>query len=210
MTHLTNDILVRHLDDELLGAELLEADRHLESCEQCRWELASLRRAAGAVDNFFLSFQPMFEESERAELAQSLGAVAMPNRGNPNRVGGGSRWAWASGLAACVAAGVLYLSTSSVVFHRGAVRQMASSSAASPSSFEVDGEKFWALPYTSVDSPSTARVLQMEIPVTSLADAGIVVEPVLSRAAQPERAVLADVLLGVDGQPLGVHVINED
>ena len=50
----------------------------------------------------------------------------------------------------------------------------------------------------------------MEIPVTSLADAGIVVESVLSRAAQPEQAVLADVLLDVDGQPLGVHVINED
>ena len=74
----------------------------------------------------------------------------------------------------------------------------------------MDGEKFWALPYSNPDLPVTARVIQMEVPVASLADAGIVVEPVLSRTSEPDRAVLADILLGLDGQPVGVHVVSVD
>jgi hypothetical protein len=50
----------------------------------------------------------------------------------------------------------------------------------------------------------------MQIPVSSLAEVGIITEPVTRRAMSSDDAVLADVLLGLDGQPLGVHVIAED
>jgi hypothetical protein len=50
----------------------------------------------------------------------------------------------------------------------------------------------------------------MQVPVSSLADAGIYVEPVGSRMTAPDHAVLANVLLGLDGQPLGVHVLTSD
>jgi len=48
----------------------------------------------------------------------------------------------------------------------------------------------------------------MQVPVSSLADIGISSEPVVNEAFNQDRTVLADVLLGADGQPLGVHVVS--
>jgi hypothetical protein len=81
----------------------------------------------------------------------------------------------------------------------------------SGASFEVDGETFVALPYSNPDLPLTApHIVRMQVPVASLADAGITFEPVSSEVSSPDRSVLADVLLGIDGQPLGVHVLNAE
>jgi len=47
--------------------------------------------------------------------------------------------------------------------------------------------------------------------VSSLSDIGIVLEPVVSRVSRPDDAsVLADVLVGSDGQPRGVHVLSTE
>jgi hypothetical protein len=46
------------------------------------------------------------------------------------------------------------------------------------------------------------------VPVSSLADIGIALEPVANQVLNQDRSVLADVLLGADGQPLGVHVVS--
>jgi len=48
----------------------------------------------------------------------------------------------------------------------------------------------------------------MQVPVSSLADIGIALEPVSNEVLNQDRSVLADVLLGADGQPLGVHVVS--
>ena len=53
-------------------------------------------------------------------------------------------------------------------------------------------------------------MVQMQVPISSLADAGVFVEPTANRMTVPDRAVLADVLLGMDGQPIGVHVLSAD
>ena len=74
---------------------------------------------------------------------------------------------------------------------------------------EIEGESFIALPYSNPDLPiSSSRIVQMQVPVSSLAEAGVVFGPISNTAAAADRSVLADVLLGLDGQPLGVHVLE--
>jgi hypothetical protein len=88
---------------------------------------------------------------------------------------------------------------------------LQSAVAASTGAFEIDGETFISLPFSNPDLPVNARrIVQMQVPVSSLAEAGIVVEPIANRVAQPDYSVLADVLLGLDGQPLAVHVVSFD
>ena len=220
MNHLTNDLLVRHLDDELSPSELLLVESHLLACEECRMNFGTLRKTAGGVDDFFLSLQPDFMESERAVLAKALALQQSQARLEPSTAGGKSWFAigrhqWAAALAASVAAGVLYLGVNLwQAGHRGSEPVLGDRAAGQTSaltSFDIDGETFWALPYSNPDLPVSApRVVQMEVPVASLADAGIMVEPVANRAAAPDRSVLADVLLGLDGQPVGVHVLSTD
>ena len=48
----------------------------------------------------------------------------------------------------------------------------------------------------------------MQVPVSSLTAAGIVFEPVSIGASSADRTVLADLLIGTDGQPLGVHILG--
>jgi hypothetical protein len=50
------------------------------------------------------------------------------------------------------------------------------------------------------------HIMQMRIPVSSLAAAGVSFEPSSSEVSPGDDSVLADVLLGIDGQPLGVHL----
>lgn len=226
MGHISDETLIRHLDDELSSSELLTVEHHLGNCEECRSRAASHRRAATVVDDLFLSFQPQFEESERGGLAQALARQQLETerRHDANRKVAGQpagkllprtflirkRLEWAVALAACLAAGVFYSQHGGVRPSDRVESTAGANSAAALSSFDVDGEKFWALPYSNPDLPVTARVVQMEVPVASLADAGIVVEPVMTRTANPDRAVLADVLMGLDGQPVGVHVVSLD
>ncbi len=48
----------------------------------------------------------------------------------------------------------------------------------------------------------------MEVPISSLASAGIVLEPGVNGST--DRTVAANVLLGIDGQPLGLHVLSTE
>jgi hypothetical protein len=78
-----------------------------------------------------------------------------------------------------------------------------------PGVLEVNGESFVALPYSNPDLPLGApRIMEMQVPVSSLTEAGIVFESISNQVSAPDRSVLADVLLGMDGQPLGVHVLD--
>jgi hypothetical protein len=78
-------------------------------------------------------------------------------------------------------------------------------------SFDVAGETFVSLPYSNADLPiNTPRIVRMQVPVASLLDAGVIFEPVSNDPGALDRSVLADVLIGMDGEPLGVHVIGSE
>jgi hypothetical protein len=115
------------------------------------------------------------------------------------------RFGWGMAIAATLAFGILLAPRSELV------SPLAPQSNAVVN-IEVDGETFTPLPYSNPDLPiNAAHVVQMQVPVSSLSDVGIVLEPVVSRVNRPDDAsVLADVLVGSDGQPRGVHVLSTE
>jgi Putative zinc-finger len=206
--HLRNELLIRLLDDELTGEEAASVEAHLADCSACRERFSELRRTSNSFDLFISSLHPAHSVRERHELVRKLdrvenGTQKIKSRWNLRRMG------WGLAAAATLALGALLLPHGKTSGHRSPVGTHTFQAASS--AFEVDGETFIALPYSNPDLPLSApRIVQMQVPVSSLADAGIYLEPLENRVSAPDRAVLADVLLGLDGQPLGVHVLASD
>lgn len=201
--HLTDDLLVCALDDELSGTEIPAVESHLSVCESCRLRFQEFRHLSGRVEASIAASPPVYSYAERDRLAHALShpASAAPRTPQKNI----RRFGWGMAVAATVTLALLYVP-------RNTVRPVAASNSHSifSSTLEVDGETFVALPYSNPDLPvSSSHIVQMQVPVSSLADAGLVLEPVSRQIAVPDRSVLADVLLGMDGQPLGVHVLSE-
>ena len=206
--HLSNGVLVQFIDDELPAAEAAHAKKHLAQCPACSARYSELRRISSNFDEFVDSLRPSVRLAERQELSSKLDRVSgtpVPHKSvqRPVRFG----W-WGLGAAAALTIGVLYLPSS---IRTNGEAKSAPMAKQSTSAFEIDGETFVSLPFSNPDLPVNARrIVQMQVPVSSLAEAGIVVEPITSQVAQPDGSVLADVLLGLDGQPLAVHVVSFD
>ncbi len=206
--HLSNALLAQFLDDELSAGEAAQAESHLAECSICAGRCSELRRVSSSFDEFLDSLRPGFDFSERQDLASKLDGG---NRNNPGSVARKPMqrlgW-WGLAAAAALTIGVLYLPSSS---HTGEKVQTAQTVKEGASAFEIDGETFISLPFSNPELPVNARrIVQMQVPVSSLAEAGIVIEPITNRVAQPDHSVLADVLLGLDGQPVAVHVLSFD
>lgn len=207
--HLSNGVMVQLIDDELSPAEGAKAEGHLTYCASCGQRYAELRRVSSSFDGFFESLRPASDHAERQELALRIDRVnahelSRTSAVRPKRKLG---W-WGLAAAAALAVGVLYLPGSSQLGER---TKAASAAKEGTSAFEIDGETFVSLPFSNPELPVNARrIVQMQVPVSSLAEAGIVLEPIASQVAQPDRSVLADVLLGLDGQPVAVHVLSAD
>jgi hypothetical protein len=206
--HISNELLIRLLDDELTNEETIATEGHLSGCTFCRERFGQLRHTSNSFDSFISSLHPAYSVLERQELAQKLDSIESKTQqieGHWNR----RRVVWRLAAAAILAFGVLLLPHWRTVEKAVPVETHALQIASS--AFEVDGETFVALPYSNPALPLSApRIVQMQVPVSSLADAGIYIEPSANRVSAPDRAVLADVLLGLDGQPLGVHVLTPD
>ena len=204
--HLTDELLVRSNDEELTPSQADYVEHHLLNCDCCRKRSQAFRATSDQID--FLVSLPMISDQpeHRNELKRRLqirGAVVPEKRtARMTRIG------WSVALAASIAiafALVFPRRDPALNPHQKIVTTMADSS------FEVNGEHFIALPYSNPDLPiETPHVIRMQVPVSALAEAGVIFEPVSDQMIAPDRAVLADVLLGTDGQPLGVHVLGSD
>lgn len=214
--HLPNELLVRAMDDELTGTEALQVERHLSTCDRCRNQQSELRQVSDDFESFLQSreIRQLAEvgTSGREALVRQLekpaaGAAVISTHNTLARFGLGLA------AAAALALGISYApfrGTPAGTVGRSA-QKAANQEIASVSPFEVNGETFVYLPYSNPDLPlGGSHVVQMEVPIASLADAGVMVAPTASRIVQPDQAVLADVLLGIDGQPIGVHVLSSD
>lgn len=207
--HLSKDLLVRAVDDELSAVEALLVESHLPVCETCRKAHRQLRSLSFRIESMVGASVPNRYGDEREALVQALEAreskIAAPPARKVFR-----QFGWGMAIAAALAIGILL---SPEWLHRARTGNIQSRNATSEASavFEVNGETFVALPYSNPDLPLPApRIVQMEVPVSSLAQAGVVFEPVSEEIAASDRSVLADVLLGMDGQPVGVHVITAE
>ncbi|HEY3936940.1 MAG TPA: zf-HC2 domain-containing protein [Bryobacteraceae bacterium] len=203
--HLTKQLSIRAIDGELSDSEALVVAGHLAQCEKCRQAQEEWRQVSLGVERLVAAVALDHFTDGRAKLAEKLEARAevKATRQTPEKVMW--RFGWGMAIAATLALGIIVAPRPK---HTAAETQ--SSSITVPSNaLEVDGESFVALPYSNPDLPvSASRIVQMQVPVSSLADVGIALEPVSSRVLGEDRSVLADVLIGADGQPLGVHVLG--
>ncbi len=200
--HPDDALLIGALDDELYPTEAASVSSHLAVCAECSQRYQSLRQLSAAVESAVaVPRAPLLAERDALERClesreRARSAVAQPHVLR--------RLSYALAIAAAVAFAVMFVpqwKRSSTANHATASLQ--------PNSFQLDGETFVALPYSNPDLPlNSSHIVRMEVPVSSLADAGVVFEPISNEASAQDRSVLADVLLGIDGQPLGVHVVG--
>jgi hypothetical protein len=202
--HLSDEVLVRLLDDELPQEEAIAAQSHVDICAECRHRYAELRGASNQFEAFAGAIRAPFAESERDGLSLLLNTHPQTSSRRSDRVL--QRLVWGMAIAASLLLGLLvapHLRHEQVQVANGEV------SRSSASLLEVDGETFVPLPYSNPDLPvPTHRIVEMQIPVSSLVDAGVHFEAISNEASSSDESVLADVLLGIDGQPLGVHVLG--
>jgi anti-sigma factor RsiW len=199
------DLLVRAMDKELSPEEEQVVRIHLAACEACRRECAAIDSVSLRIHSVVDSASVAEQSGDRQQLAARMESqdLLKPLRHAPENVM--RRFGWGMAIAAALALGIVLAPKQKTLVKQGSPAPQAAVSSA----IEVDGETFIALPYSNPDLPEDApRIVQMQVPVSSLADIGIALEPVANQVLNQDRSVLADVLLGADGQPLGVHVVS--
>jgi hypothetical protein len=205
LSHPTEAFLIKAVDDELSTADMRELESHLPVCEECRRHYQTLRRLSATIESAIAASPLDFSHEQRARLERQLDACELTaSAPPPSRVL--RRLSWAMALAAALMFALLFAPQ-----WKRSAKPIGPSVAVQPSVIEVDGERFIAVPYSNPDLPlNGSHIVQMQVPVSSLADAGIVFEPISNEMSTPDRSVLADVLLGIDGRPLGIHVLNAE
>ncbi len=203
--HLSTDQLVRFLDGEQPPSDGVAARSHLAVCAACRErrdQLAQLTvsieaAVASAPANGPAKTRNLLETALRFEDART---GRKPVRKTNRYLG------WSMVAAATIALGLLL----SPMLRQATQKNRAQQPVSQATSIDVNGEDFVALPYSNPDLPmTTPRIVEMRIPVSSLESAGIMTEPLMNRGV-PDQTVRANVLLGLDGQPLGIHILSND
>ena len=205
MTHLSHEQLVLALDDELSGRDAEAVDDHLTTCPSCRDKYKELATLSVRLEQVMAGHSSAFDEAARGHLA-----AALHERERDERRRSKSRRFWALGWStAALAAALVFVS---VWRPRPAEHiDMPTTASANAGTFQAAGETFVALPYSNPDLPTSApQIVQMRLPAASLAEAGIVLGPWSNGAAYGNRYVTADVVVGLDGEPRGVHVVHLD
>jgi hypothetical protein len=203
--HLTNALLVKAMDAELTSGEVASATEHLARCEECREKYEGFRRVSLAIESGVSAVPVGDPLSDRETLRQRLEARQTAQRPGqtPERVL--ARFGWGMAIAASIALAIVMAPRNKST----ADNQHSVQAASFANAIEVGGESFVPLPYSNPDLPvNESRIVEMQVPVSALNDMGIVLESVSNRESVSERSVLADVLMGTDGQPLGVHVLE--
>lgn len=204
--HISNEVLARFLDDECSGAEMAAVEQHLAVCSQCKESYNDLGVLSRSVEDFIGTIAPKYAENERDALVLLLntesGHFPRPSEKVLQRL------AWGMALAASLAVGLVLIPE--LKHPLAKTPRTVQDIQQTGSVLEVDGETFVRLPYSNPDLPVTAHIVQMQVPVSSLADAGVHFEAISNEVSGGNDSVLADVLLGIDGQPLGVHVLNPE
>jgi anti-sigma factor RsiW len=204
--HIAEAFLIEAIDDELPVEATAVLEAHLSVCESCRRRYQSLRQLSNDIESAVAALPLQASGEQRARLERDLDWTETVVR-TPRLL---PRLAWTAAGAMAVAAALAFAVLVAPQWKRS-VESPAPRAAIQPSVFEVDGERFVALPYSNPDLPlNESHVVEMQVPVSSLADAGIVFEPISNEMSAPDRSVLADVLLGMDGRPLGIHVLNAE
>jgi hypothetical protein len=202
--HPDSGLLIQYLDGELSDEQFIELKGHLNVCPECRRRQQEFASLSDDVQRLVARDTLEGSQFTRVTLARALTRGLVAN--GPATSGKiMRRFGWTMAAAATLALGVLVAPRIERVNHAGA----SPSATAAAAMIDINGESFIPLPYSNPDLPLNApRIVEMRVPVSSLTEAGIVFEPTSNNL--PEHTVLANVLLGLDGQPMGVHVLSAD
>ncbi len=205
LRHPDSGLLIQYLDGELSDEQFVELKAHLNVCPACRQSQEEFASLSQGVQKLVALEALEGLQYTRATLAKALAgrrvSIGAVSSGKVMR-----RFGWGMAAAAALAVGVLLAPRAERVDQ---TTPSSSSASAEVATIDINGESFVPLPYSNPDLPLNApRIVEMRVPVSSLAEAGIVFEPVAN--SQGEHTVLANVLLGLDGQPMGVHVLSAD
>ncbi len=204
--HLDNGLLIQFLDGELSGAsEFAKVRTHLATCVTCRRRRDEFAGLSSEIERLVDSVPVLARSEARRELGRALVRKEGAEGGSQSPAQTMRRFVWAMAVAASLALGILL----APLLHTGIRPKPLPAAQSKIASLEVDGENFILVPYSNPDLPLNApRVVEMEVPASSLAAAGIFLQPAAN--GSEDRTVAADVLLGMDGQPLGVHLLSAD
>lgn len=207
--HVANEVLIRFLDEEMSAGEATLIEAHLTVCEECKARYRELGAISVRVEGLVSSVTVSIAAEERELLASQMQRSKTAE--SPRRFAHyASRAGWSLAVAAGLALALVFLPARHQT-ETNASRMPGAVDTGRPQTFQVSGETFVALPYSNAELPMSApHIVEMQVPVSSLSEAGVIFEPVSLEQANPDRAVLADVLFGTDGEPLGVHVIGEE
>ncbi len=199
-------LLIQFLDGELADAgEFASVRTHLATCALCRQKRDDFARLSSEIENVAGTVPVSALPDSRARLSSALlrKEGAQSKWQNPAKTM--RRFGWGMAIAASLAVGILL----APLLHQGVQPKRVTAAQSKIALLEVDGENFVAVPYSNPDLPLNApRVIEMQVPASSLAAAGIFLQPAAN--GSEDRTVAADVLLGMDGQPLGVHLLSAE
>ena len=204
--HLDNGLLIQFLDGELAGdGEFARVRTHLSTCLRCRQKRDEFARLSSEIENIAGTVPVTGLPEARAKLRRALLRKEGAESTWQNPAKTMRRFGWGMAIAASLALGILL----APLLHRSVQPLGYPSEQSKMATLEVDGENFIAVPYSNPDLPLNApRIVEMQLPASSLAAAGIFLQPAANGTV--DRTVAADVLLGMDGQPLGVHLLSTE
>jgi hypothetical protein len=205
--HPEDGLLIQYLDGELPEHQFARLQLHLASCSQCRSKQDEFVRLSNRVESLVADTVVERPGDSRANLARALVGEGSATPASETTTKVMRRFGWGMAIAAGLAAAIVVIPHGNRMDKPDSVAKTPV--VTSPSSIYVNGESFIALPYSNPDLPLNApRIVEMQIPASSLASAGLFFEPIANGVA--DRTVMANVLLGLDGQPIGVHVLSAE
>jgi anti-sigma factor RsiW len=209
--HLSEDLIARIVDNELTPTERLFAERHLAVCTDCRKKRREWAEVAEHVQDLVLGQEPVVPANARQRLVSALAqrhpaAVLTPQEAP-------AWWKW--GAVAAVAASLAFFVSlppvrthlSDVLNPSGTRTQMAATSGVNQFNAEETERNFIPLPYSGVAlAEGEEGIVRVQLPASALANEGII-----PPGAYAENSLVdADLLLGLDGQPQGIRLVNAD
>ena len=216
--HLSEDLIGRVVDNELTPTERLFAERHLAVCPLCRQKRREWAEVAERVQDLVLEQEPVVPANSRERLLSAL-EQREPARSVSVRQEAPAWWKWGA-IVALAASLAFVFSLPPVRTHLGAVWNPAghnlrtpgaNGAAASAAAYEPNVDEpewtFIPLPYSGVVlAEGEEEIVRVQMPVSALANEGII-----PQGAYAENSwVDADLLLGLDGQPQGIRLVNAD
>lgn len=204
--HLTHETLVRAFDGELPPDERLEFEQHLGVCADCLEEFDRIADLSSDVARLVDRPSVARTRQTREQLAEKMAVSASNGQSKGLR----SRLVpWAAAAAALIAlvsgAGVYFIATHSRSLSRKA--QAGIELPGTESLVDSADLPFIQLPYSNPALPlESEQIVRVNMRLSDLASTGVIT----MAAPASDAWVQADVLLGMDGEPYGIHLLENE